>query len=447
MSKLVKGEFLSAREARRLLMEAESVGVSESKLAQARAHVARLELEEGTREQFERVEEIAPQGWFKDYLRYARASEAPYLFHLLNSLALASHHIGRRRYFFLTGQSIYAPISVFLSSPAGLAQRGQSIAQLGRVAKYAGSSVLLDKATPESLVRYLSEHPHTLFMSEEASMLLNPKDYMSDMVQTLCRLLDGDDNFGIGGMTKTEQVAARNVTLNMVLSSSPGMIVSMPKSAISGGLLSRIILVWAFRTERVIPFPDAIISEEELTKMAKALARELKAATKTLKPHGIRYEGSVRRYYELWYQDNSKLKSKSSSKMSHWYGRRAAHLHRINATFQTMKDGSWVIDQDTLDRGIALIELVEAEMEHVYRSASLSPSEKRMQAIIDALARKGGVSTPSKVYASIYGSFDGREQFEKVVDELVELKFVARERVRRKQRGRPMTVLKLLRRG
>lgn len=446
LRKLLDGEFASAKEARRVLLDAEAHGVDDEKLKQARLVVSRLELEEAQKEQFERLFDIAPKGWFRDYLKYCKASESPMLFHLMNAITLASHHVSRRRYFFLTGQNIYAPVSVFLCSPAGLAGRGQSIAQLGRVVRHARSKVLIDKATPEGLLKYLAENPHTLFISEEASLLLNPKDYMSDMTQTLCRLVDGDDVFGVGELTKAAGATAiKGVTLNMLLSSSPGMLISMPRTAISGGLLSRLILVWAHRTERMVPFPDDVVSEEEHERKAKELGTTLRERTRKLKTAPIKYIGSTKRYYALWYTDNSRMKASASSKMTHWYGRRAAHLHRICATMEAINTGSWEISQDTLDRTIALIDVVEEEMENVYRSASLSLPEQRMQAVINCLAGKGGVATPSEVYASVYGKFDRREQFDQLVADLVDLKFVCFEKFTRRKGARPVKVLRLLR--
>lgn len=427
IDRLKKGKFMSGQEARRVL--ARSHGLTETDIAIIHAQIAQRELEEETLSEDRRVWDVLPPGWFRKYLYYCRSSESPWIFHAMNSMALMSHHIGRRVFFHLPGQNVYAPISVFLCSPAGLAGRGQSVAQMAHVAVRAGSKLEVDTATPETLVTMLAEKPHLMFVSEEASLLLNPKDYMSDVTQQLCRLVDGDDELGIRRSTKKDgTITASKTTLNLLLSSSPAMLQSMPKTAISGGLMSRVILVWSFPTNRCIPIPEEVMSPAQLELEAKSLAEDLKVAAGQAFGK-LLYAGNVKRYYEHWQADVLKAGKVAPEKMSHWYGRKRPHLHRIVMSMLASQGKGVSVDQDTLDRAIALLDILERKMNHVYRSAGQSQIERKVQAVIDTLQKRGGQLEHSKLAPLVWHHFKDAADFETTIDRMKGLGFITEEKI------------------
>lgn len=455
--KLMKGGFWSSREMERVLRHAENE-LSEEEKQQVYLHIAELELTEteirATQSgQEDYVKEIAP-GWFKRYVEYGEMGESPNVFNLFLAMALASHLIGKRRFFELPGQNIYAPLSVMLSSPAGRARRGQAFSIMsdvfGHVNKRLKGEVIRDRDTPEGMIEKLKINPHAFVIAEEGQTLLSKKDYMGGMTALLCRMLDGDDKGGFEWSSKAEgKVSIKGLCANAVIGSSPKMIQGMPAEAIGGGLMSRMLLVWAWKAPRVIALPYRQTDDfgEVVEKAPKELAKELSERIRGLETHRIEYSGACGRYYKVWYDDNDKMADACTTNMQHWYARRGAQLHRLCAVMEAVDTGSWDISQETLDRGIALLEHVEAGVEHVYRGISENPREGRVQTIIDSLTRNGGRMVRSKLWANTYGKFNGgKEQFEKTLEEMQEMGLVSQRREKLNQlSNRKSHVVKLLR--
>lgn len=435
--KLKKGAFHCANEARRVLEMAES-RMSEYERHAALAKIAEMELHEKLVSAEERVEELIPEGWFKKYLEFCKSSESPKVFHLLNALALFSHHIGRKAWFHLPGMKVYAPISVFLGSPAGMGRRGQSVSQLARIAKKAGSKIKNDTITPERLMLAVSEMPHMLFIAEEASMLFSSKDYMQGMSPLVCRLLDGDDELGVSKETKSWEGNIRGVCMNVLLTSSPGMLGDMSRSAVQGGVMSRLICGWSPGKGRSIPIPSDVMNPKREEMLASELAMELKQLTKKTgqKWGALRYEGSVKKYYVEWYNYTDMMaRERVSDKMSHWYARKAAHLHRLNISLlKSTGDSGMVVTQEVLDRSIALLDFVEVGSANLYAHASLTAHEKKRQVIVDSLARCSGKRCDaSRFLARVHHHFANQAELREHMEMLQDIGYV--KIVRTKQVG------------
>lgn len=446
VTKLRRGHFHSSIEAKRIYAKLNGAEVTDEVHAEIRAAISKMEVLEKARKTGSFVYRITPPGWLRDYLDYCVSSESPYVFHLLAALALLSHHIGRKMYDYLPGQSVFAPLSVFLCSPAGKARRGQATLQMGKVAKAARSTVYEGTATPERLIDIMMEQPHLLFVSEEASVLLNPKEYQKDIVPQLCRVIDGDDVFGIGRHTKARTNAVENPCVNLMLTSSPGMFPQMPIETIKGGLFSRLIMAWEDRMEREIAFPERIMSEKEVNKRAKDLAKDLRVIGR--KATGkLKWQGSVANYYSAWYSDNNRAMDAVDDKLTSWYSRKPAHLKRVIMAFLAAQGRGTRVDQVTLDRAIGLLDYLEQNIIAIYRQASTSPGEKKKFKIITELTRNSYEMKKSALYTKCVNWFTNVKEFDQHVEDLREMGQIEYGMSKNKGKGRRAKIIRLVRGG
>lgn len=440
LKKLREGKFYTTKQAERMLKH---ITPEAKDMLQIKSRIMEKELERQSMSLDDWIYHLTPNGWFKEYLDYTISSESPDVFHLFASLALVSHTIGRSIKFYLPGQTIYAPISVFLCSPAGKAQRGQSIGIMSKVAIRANAEVETDTVTPEALVDLLSKRAHILFISEEASLMLSKKDYQSDATQVICRLLDGDDHYGINRRVKSGKTNVNKSTLNMLLTSSPKMFESMNPAAIGGGLMSRMILVWASNRGQLAPFPEKIMQERELIERANELAKDLVYMRKSYTGfNSIEFPTLVRQFYEQWYADNDDEGSQASESMSHWYSRKAGHVLRILMCFMAA-NGYEKISQDHLDRVLAILETIEPGIEGIYSRMSDNPFEKKRNMILETMNRHGKEISVGDLWPRVKHGFRDNLEFKETIRTLQEFGMIMKISVKGKG-TRPVTMYKLL---
>lgn len=439
--RLRRGEFKTATEARAELKKAK---VSDSARADYLIEIARLEAVEERDEGKERhiLADIVPDGWFLRYLGFCRASESPLMFHMMCALASFSHLIGKKRYFFLPGRSIYAPVNVLLVSPAGLARRGEAIEPAARIARKVGARVIQDQASMEGLVEALMKNPRALFIAEEASTLLSAREYMSDVPQFLCRLLDCPKE-PVERNLRSAVVKVKNPTLNVILSSAPDWFGSMPATAVGGGLLSRMIVVYESTREKMIPFPEDVAKKKTLEREEETLVNEATVLVGGLKLARLQYRGKAKTAYRNFYRDVGKEIRAVPENMIHWIGRKPAHVHRIVMSYLVAagrEDAE--VDVETFDRAVALVKIAEEKMEQAYRHAGQNVHEKKRQKIVDALQTLGGVVGKSELFRKVGFNFKDATEFNDYLQSLIDRREAFVEEQKTKTRPKVMVVLR-----
>lgn len=383
-----------------------------------------------------------PNGFFKDYLIWCQTSESPTAFHLGCAISLLSSAIGRGCGFPLHGETIYAPVSTFLVSPAGSARRGGAIKPATSLAQEAEIPMLMDCTTSEGLTQYLATQPQTLIIAEEASTLLSGKEYMSDVPSFLCRVLDSDDR--IERNLRSGKVIVNDAAVAAVFGSAPSWFHNMPKTAVGGGVMSRFIVVYEHEQEKVLPFPA------DLRDAAETAAMRARLVTRLREVRGwggrLEYRPDAKALYEAWYRDNHKRKREAQERLGPWFSRKPAHTHRINMAQLAAQGRSPVCDADTLDSTITLLNIIEEKMHYAYSHMGLTPFEARRQKTLLSLSRLGGQGTHSRLWQLVSHLYKDREEFGKEMETIESIGDVVILRdIKSCRAGRPATVYKLAR--
>lgn len=382
LEKLRLGGYASAAEAREDY-EKYFDGIAAVERGEALGIIFRMRSDEKLA-QPKQLLDLMPEGWFKDYLGLADSSESPMSFHFLCALALFSHLIGRKSWTSFNGTDVFAPESGFIVSPAGLARRSDAINAMIRVAEAAGASMLKGQPTPEALISYLSERPHTLMVATEAAALLNSAEYMQQIPQFMCQLLDCETTIEL--IRQKSCPTVHNATVNAILSAAPTWFESMPSSALGGGLLSRVILVFEHDKEKIVPFPEDIIAIDKLREAQAALGVEAREVTKDFK--GIlHFPATLKNRYASFYKECGNSQKNANTKMSHWYGRKATHFRKLLISFLCAMGKTPTVDGETFDAVEAILEHLERKMDFGYRHTTSDKYEKQRQVVLDHLDR------------------------------------------------------------
>src|SRR4030095_7986575 len=321
---------------------------------------------------------LVPPGWFREYLAFAQASEAPDTFHLFSALAVFSHLVGRRAWFRLGMRALYAPISVFLVSPAGAARRSSAIRVASDIGTDADAEVMQDAMTPEGLIDSLSSNPQTLIVADEAATLLSRSDYMATMPQVLCPLLDCPKLFS--RKLRGSSYMIKEPTVNALIGCAPEwLLTSMPRSALGGGLFSRMLLVYEPGRKRLIALPDDEIDGKLVEDMALMLGRKAKEIVGGVLQARLVYDEDAKRRFREWYVENDTALKAADEKMAVYLSRKPDHAHRIVMNLLLASDTQgpirdWLLTADTLilETALAILAYIEEGMQNIYQFSGIN---------------------------------------------------------------------------
>lgn len=356
--------------------------------------------------------DVVPEGWLRDYLIYTQINEARDSLHFYSALAVMGHLIGRSIWFNLGVKKLYVPMSAFLLSPAGQGRRSTAISTATTIGKLAGAAVLKDRMTPEGLLDWLQMYPSTLVVADEAGTVLNKTDYMQQMPQILCSLLDHPDDFSTKLKAGYVQITAP--TVNCLIGCAPDWFeTTLPKSAVGGGLLSRMLVVHEDGKKGSFPFPEDLVLPTVAAEMRKKLVQDLATITRLVEGE-VRFEAGAKEQFVAFYNDNDRLLAGCHEKMAAYYSRKSDHVKRLCANLLVSSGKPLVVDKDILDRALTLLALTERGMKEAYRTAGLERPGQLQMKVLKQVQQKGGEIQWSLLLRSMAGQASAREVKEAV---------------------------------
>lgn len=356
-------------------------------LAEATILIAQME-DEAKRDQA-RLHQLIPKGWLREYLALCQASEAPDTFHLFSALAVLSHLVGRRVWFRLGVRALYAPISVFLVSPAGAARRSSAIRTAVEIGQDAQAEVVQDTMTPEGLLQSLRSAPKAMVVADEAASLLSKSDYMAMMPQLLCTLLDCPKKFQ--RRLRSESFEINEPTVNALIGCAPEWIItSMPRAALGGGLFSRMLVVYETARKRLIPLPDDEIDGELIGDLSRKLSRNLSGLADQIKGR-MMYSDEAKAMFIKFYEENDSAIKGVDERMAVYLSRKPDHVHRLIMSLLVAQGSETLIaDEVVLQTALALLAMIEERMHMAYQLAGLDHSGELQARVMRALDKAGG---------------------------------------------------------
>lgn len=387
MTELEKGTLPppTAREA----LEGLRPQMSKEEVGRALGLIIKLEARHAQKKQRQSGEivKLIPNGWLLDYLQFTQVNEAPDSFHLFAGVAMMTHLIGRQMWYSLGTLNLYCPVSVFLVSPPGAARRSTAIKTAVRVGG-AAASVLQDTVTPEGLIDWLQTQTTTLIVADEAATILSKSEYMSMMPQLMCSLLDCPDNFE----RKLRGIHYRipKPTVNALIGCAPEWILSaMPKTALGGGLFSRLLVVYEERRKRLIPMPELEVDQKLSDEMVGSLSRQLVDLTEQVRGRLV-YTKAAQEIFSRFYIENDREIQKVDEKIGIYYMRKPEHVHRMVMALLASGGKGCTAGEDDLIQALAILRSIESGMTTAYQTAGLERPGRDQQRVLAILEKAGG---------------------------------------------------------
>jgi hypothetical protein len=360
--------------------------------------------------------ELVPPGWLRDYLSFHQLSEAPDSFHLFAGIALLTNALGKQMRYLVGTEFIYAPLSIFIISPAGQARRGDVIRGVKAIAAQAGLSTLNGAVTPEGLVNHMEGEPHTLLLAEEAAALLSKVEYMKDMPRLLCELIDMTP---VDRKLKGERINIPNPVFSCILSCAPSWITdAMPKTAVGGGLFSRVVLVVEDARQRLHPFPYKLATAEAVVNMQMKLGRDLRDAVDQSAGQ-LTWSTEAEKVWEDFYNDNDRSMRSADDKKAIYYARKPVHVIKMVMGLTASAGLGMECSEGTLETALALLRMVEERMDSIYVGAGMDQVGQRRARVLKIIEKSGGRIQRWQLTKKA-GDFVVADDLERILTQLIE---------------------------
>jgi hypothetical protein len=256
--------------------------------------------------------------------------------------------------------------------------------------------------------------PITL-VSRELGSLLNPRD--QDLVNLFIELYDGAKVYEkVTKMSGNDTIEAP--WINMLGATTPSWIAdNVPKSALGGGLVSRIIFLYGDEKEKLVAYPKRQLKNLEAQEIVrKALVNDLEHIAQHM-TGGYELTEEAYKWGEEWYERlwTGAKQHYSDDKMMGYIARKQTHMHKVAMVLAATRKDELVITKDELELADTMLCSVESCLDKVF--AQIGRTEESIQAarLIEIVSRRGGMQY-EEVYRTVHSHFPDHKDFEGIIE-------------------------------
>ncbi len=253
----------------------------------------------------------------------------------------------------------------------------------------------------------------TIAVSEFGNFL-RPDD--REMVDQLVNLWDG---YPVKKRTRMDgEQIIQNPCLNLIGCTTPSWIAqNFPEYMIGGGLTSRLLFVYADAKARYVAYPFKHTAPDFMERR-ESLIRDLERISQLLGPYTLTPEAIE--WGEAWYEHFHKVESKKIDEtlLGGYINRKQTLSHKIAMCLAASQNDDLVITAEILQRAVALITELEAEMPKVYSRIGMTPEAIAGQQIIAFLKRQGRAVQFEELYRYMHRIFPNPKLFAEIIDGL-----------------------------
>lgn len=255
--------------------------------------------------------------------------------------------------------------------------------------------------------------PITL-VSRELGSLLNPKD--GDLVNLFIELYDGAPVYE--KVTKMSGIdTVDSPWINMQGATTPSWIAeNVPKSALGGGLISRIIFLYGDEKEKMVAYPKEVIKKLKLSghhaAVQKALLHDLEyISTKLVGPFELTEEAikwGTEWYESLW--TNAK-KHYSDDKVMGYLARKQTHMHKLAMILSASCKDELVLTKEDLQVADQMLLSVEGCLDKVFAQIGRTEQSIHAEQFIGLVKNRGRIDY-QEAYRIVHTHFPDVRDFE-----------------------------------
>lgn len=331
------------------------------------------------------------KNWLRTYIDYTKEQESPSMFHLWVGISVIASALERKCYIDRGYYKLFPNLFVVLVGASARVRRTTALNIGYSIFKEAleHACLISQKITPEALIRVLMEGNEVgmcggTIVSSELSVFLGSANKDDSLIQLLTKLYDCEEKFDYHTMARGKEECT-NVFMSLIGSTTPEWIkTSMPAHAIGGGFTSRIIFVYQFEPQKLVPFPkltsEQVVIRQELIsdlKMINKIAGEYKLSEQAMK------------WYEEWYTKVLSKEITHESSLDGYYGRKHDTLLKVAMSMSAARHSKRVIEVSDLEQALAAMNENEKYLPTIMQFVMMTQTGDERGKILRAIQKRG----------------------------------------------------------
>jgi hypothetical protein len=365
--------------------------------------------------------------WLDAFLEYSSFGEAPKRMYFWTGISVLAGAL-RRKVWFEQGYFRWYPnFYIVLVAKPGIVSKSTT-ASIGTnlLRKVEGIRFGPDAVTPAALAASFAEAKENFeygeewvpqcaltFASSEFGTLYDPQDHQ--MTNFLIELYDGVDREFKKATKHSGSDSIENPLMNLIACTTPSWIATnFKETMISGGLVSRMIFVYAEGKEKFSAYPGYALTPE-IRSMELRLIDDLRAIAANL-VGPFKLDLAARRWGEKWYSEHWHTQSRpfEAERFGGYIARKQAHLHKLAMILAVAEGDSLTITQEHLELALTMLEDIESDFGTVFGQMGRSLISGHAERLIQYIHKNGEV-TYKQAYSFMHGYFPQIRDFEQVV--------------------------------
>lgn len=331
-------------------------------------------------------------GWFGDYRDLmAPTTEAPDVFHLGSSLALASAMIGRRICADYASDELFANLYVALVGASGSSRKDTAMKRATRMSSLYAThrqvnpvfGIQRDITSAEGLVKQLKDTPNLLIYNTELTGLLKNTKRQSTS-SLLDRLIEAwDTPPTMQNLSKHDPMQAKNPYLTILSATQPGRLaIEMTAEEINSGFANR-WMYFAGAGKPAMPRPPSL-DKKAAWELYLNLNDCIMSYTEGMM---IALSPDANERWDAWYErtSNAVLDNENHQVLS---TRHATIIHKIALIF-AVSDRSSAIEDHHLAAAIDLVDWMWVLVKQLSATWGVSVQTRIEERILSAIRRRG----------------------------------------------------------
>lgn len=362
--------------------------------------------------------------WLEAFLRYTSYGEAPKRMYFWAGVSAIAGALERRVWIEQSYFRWYPNMYIIFVAPPGIVAKsttsGLAMELLQRVPSISFGSTIL---TWQSLIKEFEDSatsfeykdmmwPMSALMIESSELgnTINTED--RQLIDLLTALWDGKTvrkSTKYGGKEIVE-----NPCINLIGCTTPSWIAdNFSGYTIGGGLMSRMIFVYAEKKEKFVAYPiEHVPADAEETK--RKLAADLHSISSLVGE--FQFTNDALKYGREWYEVASSTRpaNLSDDRFSGYIARKQTHLHKLAMILSVARGNSLVIEVEDLANADLMLTDIEPELSLIFSRAGKPEISDHVNRLLAWVESKGRVRL-IEAYQFLHPFAPRQEEFESLV--------------------------------